>query len=141
MKVLRIVFLVILIFIFTCTQSFTDLMYKGIIGFRFNSDPNFMEMLQFRLTDLMNEHYIIQKIGHFSSFGILAGFIYSWLKKYRLALLVAISYAVSTEILQLFFFRDGRIVDMFIDTAGVVTALLLIIIKKQVDIEAVKSAK
>ncbi|RDI40029.1 VanZ family protein [Falsibacillus pallidus] len=141
MKIIQIVLVAALIFLFTCTQSFDDLMYRGMIGFRFNPEPNFFELFQFNFTDLQDQPYIIQKIGHFSSFTIFALLVFSWVRKYRLTLLVSIGYAITTEILQLYFSRDGRFVDMFIDSAGVLAALLLITIKKQVDSEFERSTK
>jgi VanZ family protein len=74
--------------------------------------------------DFHNKLYMIQKIGHFSGFLVLT-LIFTDLGRQKKGILGAIGFAVLTEILQLYFNRDGRIFDMFIDSLGILSAYVL----------------
>ena len=65
--------------------------------------------------------WILRKIGHFIGFFILA-LLASNFGKYKSAFYLCIIYAALTEILQLFFFRGGRIYDVINDSLGVLLA-------------------
>ena len=141
MKLFQIMLFGLLIFVFTCTQSFSDLLYRGIVNFRLNTNPNFGDLLAFTYMDLSDPQYILQKIGHFSSFCILTLLVFNWIKKYRLTIYISIGYACLTEVLQLFFSRDGRIIDMFIDSAGVLLGIIIITIAKSLEYISHKKIK
>ncbi|WP_397376225.1 VanZ family protein [Paenibacillus sp. sptzw28] len=110
-----------MIFVCTCTVSFTLLLRNHFIYFVFTPHPNWRELLIFHFSDFRDNIYLIQKIGHFSGFFILA-LILSNFGRYKPGIYVSISYGIFTEILQLFFLRDGRIADMFIDSFGILLA-------------------
>ncbi|MWC27768.1 VanZ family protein [Paenibacillus sp. MMS18-CY102] len=114
------------LFVCTCTMSFKLLLQHFIIEFRWDSNPNLGDL--FRMNDvwLTSKLYLLQKIGHFSGFFVLTMLIISaggrQLHTIRRGVLLAAGYAVLTEVLQLYFGRDGRMIDMFIDGAGIALA-------------------
>ena len=69
----------------------------------------------------------MQKLGHIVVFFILTVLLVKCIYSKSLALLLAISYAALTEVLQLFFTRDGRIFDIGFDgIVGAAGAFLLV---------------
>ncbi|EFM10345.1 VanZ family protein [Paenibacillus curdlanolyticus YK9] len=118
------------LFVCTCTMSFKLLLQHFVIEFHWDADPNLSDL--FRMNDvwLTSKLYLLQKIGHFSGFFILTLLLISAarharsnpLTAIRKGVMLAAGYAVLTEVLQLYFGRDGRIIDMFIDGAGIALA-------------------
>lgn len=109
------------LFVCTCTVSLRFLLSDSFIHFRFTAHPNWRELWIVSDINLHYKFYVMSKIGHFSGFFILS-LIFTNFGRIKKGLLLSIGYAVLTEILQLFFHRDGRIVDMFIDSAGILLA-------------------
>jgi hypothetical protein len=114
----------VILFICTCTANFQALITDHFIRFFFTGHPHWEDLLKINDINLHDKFYVIQKIGHFSGFFLLA-LILTVLGRRRSGIYLSIGYAVSTEILQLYFYRDGRIVDMFIDTFGILLAYVL----------------
>ncbi|MNE90246.1 VanZ like family protein [compost metagenome] len=77
------------------------------------------------------ELFITRKIGHFVGFAIFAMLLYRINRSYIKSIVWSIAFAVSTEIFQLYFGRDGRIYDMVNDSAGIVTGIILIAVVKR----------
>jgi VanZ family protein len=101
----------------------------GFVGF-------FSPLLQVFLPNASTDalHTIIRKMAHFTEFAILAVLLVNALRQhfnekkeiYGLSLIIGILYAMSDEIHQLFIeSRDGNVVDVFIDTLGIMAGLLL----------------
>ncbi|MGX6443690.1 VanZ family protein [Neobacillus sp. K501] len=67
----------------------------------------------------------MQKLGHIVAFFILTVLLVKCIYSKSLALLLSISYAALTEVLQLFFTRDGRIFDIGFDGIGILLGLSL----------------
>lgn len=114
----------IVLFIFTCTVSLTMLVNYHFIHFIFTNHPDWRDLLVVNDINLHYKKYVISKIGHFTGFFILS-LIFSNFGRNKQGIVISIGYAVLTEILQLFFHRDGRIVDMMIDSAGILFAYWL----------------
>ncbi|GAE31413.1 hypothetical protein JCM9152_2880 [Halalkalibacter hemicellulosilyticusJCM 9152] len=70
----------------------------------------------------------IQKIGHYVSFFVLTGLLYTCLKKWRLTLIICFSFSIALEIIQPFFNRDGRILDIGVNQLGIISFLMLFMI-------------
>lgn len=74
---------------------------------------------------------ILRKLGHFSEFAVL-GALFSWLfgmleRKWWLSLLCSAAVACADETIQLFVSgRNGCLRDVLIDSAGALTAVLLV---------------
>lgn len=110
------------LFIFTCSLNFLALIKYQIVNFRFNSNPDWSELIMLDL-EWSNGEWVLRKVGHFIGFFILA-LIASSFGRYKSAFWWCVGYAAFTEILQLFFFRGGRIYDVFNDAMGILLAYL-----------------
>lgn len=111
------------LFVFTCSVNFHLLIKYHIIDFKFNPNPDWSELL--KLDFQWSSHdWILRKIGHLIGFFILA-LIASDFGKYKSAFYFSVIYAALTEILQLFFFRGGRIYDVINDSFGIILAYIL----------------
>ncbi|MFP5113780.1 VanZ family protein [Bacillaceae bacterium C204] len=109
------------IFIFTCTASFSGLIESGEVRFEWNSHPNFFELISPLPLDLSRD-FLLQKCGHVLAFLILTILLQSKFHYKAVTLFLAICFASLTEILQLYFTRDGRIFDIAIDLIGILIA-------------------
>ncbi len=103
----------------TWTGNFESFIDFQSVSFHWNSSPNFMSF--FNLTDLtlIHRNFVIVKLGHFTGFAIMDFLIYSMLKSHKRSVAISILFALFTEIMQLFFGRDGRLYDLVIDSLGV----------------------
>lgn len=123
MRIILTVIWAFVLFVFTCSVNFHLLIRYHIVVFNFNPTPDWSELLkldfQWTSHDWMN-----RKIGHFFGFFILA-ILSSSFGKYKSAFFFSIVYAALTEILQLFFFRGGRIYDIANDSAGILFAYII----------------
>ncbi|MFC4810919.1 VanZ family protein [Paenibacillus sp. GCM10023250] len=116
------------LFVCTCTYSFKRMIKHGTVGFHLNKHPDWHQLFQLPLDDIHSfqmKWYLFQKLGHFTGFGILAA-ILTGFGRSRFGLVLAFGYAVLTEVLQLYFSRDGRLFDVLIDGAGIVLAWTLL---------------
>lgn len=92
---------------------------------------------------------IIRKLAHFSEYTLVGILLMALMSTYEIknrlragiSLLIGILYACSDEIHQLFVpGREGRIQDVLIDTSGVITGIIIVIIILNI-IKRVKSNK
>ncbi|MFC4800199.1 VanZ family protein [Neobacillus sp. GCM10023253] len=124
MRVLLILLCAGAIFVSTCTYSFDQFIQFGEIRFKWERHPNLSVFLE-PLPSHLSGDFLLQKVGHFSAFFILTLLLQSRFQAKGVALILAISYGVFTEILQLYFNRDGRLFDIGFDSAGVFIALFV----------------
>jgi VanZ family protein len=110
------------ILLFTCTASFHDLVQYGIVRFQWSGEPEFA-MFFSPLPDGLSSGIIIQKVGHVITFHLLTLLLLLKLRSRITILLLAASFASLTEILQLYFTRSGRLVDVGLDLIGILIAL------------------
>ena len=110
------------------TSNAEAFLYNQILHYELDLSPNFIDL--FRLNDvaLTDNFYLIQKLGHLLSFGILYMLLYNWLHTHSKALWYCIAFAISSEIIQLFFERNGRIFDMGVDFIGILLAYIITVI-------------
>ena len=111
------------LFVFTCSLNFHLLIQQHVLNFRFNSSPDWSELLNLDFQWYSGE-WISRKIGHFFGFFTLA-LLASSFGKIKSAFYWCVIYAAFTEILQLFFFRGGRIYDVINDALGILLAYFL----------------
>ncbi|MBV7504150.1 VanZ family protein [Bacillus sp. sid0103] len=109
------------IFILTCTTSFSGLMESGQVHFQWDSHPNFSELLSPLPLDLSRD-FLLQKCGHALAFLFLTLLLQTKFHSKTVILILSISFASLTEILQLYFSRDGRIFDIGFDLVGILFA-------------------
>ncbi|OLS33986.1 VanZ family protein [Bacillus sp. MRMR6] len=115
---------VAIILTLTCTSSFSRLIEYGQIQFQWNHQPNFAQLL-LPLPVEISKSFLLQKFGHIFVFMMLTLMLQTKYKSKRTALIIALSFSVITELLQLFFHRDGRIFDIGFDTIGILVALAI----------------
>ncbi|MBT2726179.1 VanZ family protein [Bacillus sp. ISL-75] len=109
------------ILILTCTADFSELMASGKIRFEWVGDPNFSELL-FPLPLELSRDFLLQKCGHVFAFLILTFLLQTKFHSKAFILILAIAFALLTEILQLYFSRDGRMFDIGFDLIGILFA-------------------
>lgn len=119
------VFWIVIILVAGCTSDAHAFLYEQAISFHLNGAPNFRDLLITHDIHLHKEFYIIQKIGHIAAFGLLFIFILATIKTFRLAFILCSLFAFFTEILQLYFQRNGRLFDVGVDIIGILIALFI----------------
>ncbi|MCM2535891.1 VanZ family protein [Neobacillus pocheonensis] len=110
----------------TWTDNLGNLIRFQSIGFRWISSPNYWSF--FYLADITRIHhdFVIVKIGHFIGFALFDFLIFNWKQSHKRAFAVSFTFALTTEILQLFFGRDGRLYDVTIDSLGAISVYFLL---------------
>jgi len=111
------------LFVCTCTSSFRSFIFDSVIRFDLARDPAWREFFLAGNYD-GDPMFLLQKIGHFSGFFVLALILTAGIRNPR-GLYFALFYAALTEVLQLIYKRDGRLTDIFIDAAGILLAWLI----------------
>ncbi|SDD99984.1 VanZ like family protein [Bhargavaea beijingensis] len=114
-----------LIVIATCTSDPRAFLYEREVSFHLESEPNLYDLLILSDIHFESDFYLLQKIGHFLSFGVLYGLLVTWIKRPGLVFVLCGIFALFTEVLQLFFGRSGRLFDVGIDLMGVILAYQL----------------
>lgn len=114
-----------LIIIATCNSDPRAFLFAGAVSFHIEITPNFRDLLILSDINFESNFYLLQKIGHFLSFGVLYGLLVTWIKRPGQAFVLCGLFALFTEILQLFFRRNGRFFDVGIDLLGVLLAYQL----------------
>nr|WP_243835821.1 VanZ family protein [Sporosarcina pasteurii] len=100
-------------------------MYYQKVSFKLNASPIFSDLLITSDIHLNSKFYLTQKLGHISAFGFLYFLLYLWIRKPNKAFVICTLFALSTEIIQLYFGRNGRLYDVGIDMIGVGLAYLV----------------
>ena len=108
-----------------CTYDAHAFLYDQVIGFNFEVAPNFRDLLITNDIHVTKEFYVIQKIGHIFAFAVLYFLLLSWIKRNEIAFILCGMFALYTEILQLYFSRNGRIFDVGVDLVGIVLSYLI----------------
>ncbi|MBM4764467.1 VanZ family protein [Bacillus sp. B15-48] len=112
--------------VFTLTENLYSLLVHKNVEFRWNSSPDFSSLFIINDIALIHTWWLLVKFGHFLGFAIFAFLLYLWMGNRLKATTISIIFAVFTEVLQLFFGRDGRLYDVLIDSMGILTALFLL---------------
>lgn len=124
-KILIVIGWMCLLFVFTCTANLHDLLSHAEMRFHWAGQPDFTDLFSLTYGQVINANFLFQKTGHFFGFGVLALLLMGITKRRKNTLVLALAYAVLTEILQLYFARDGHLLDMGIDAFGIVLALYI----------------
>lgn len=123
MKPFLIIFWGVILFVFTCASDSGFWASGSVPSFHWFASPNFSEMIKLDL--MYNFGYVIRKIGHFLGFSVLAILFYNKIKSIGKSIIHSILYALLTELLQLYFGRDGRLYDVVIDSAGILFGMVI----------------
>ncbi|WHY71982.1 VanZ family protein [Fictibacillus enclensis] len=111
--------------IHTFTDNLEALLGSQIIEFRLTS-PDFSHFFSFSDITLIHPNFILIKTGHFLGFAIMDLLLFAWLGKHGRAAVLSFGFAVFTEVMQLYFGRDGRLYDVIIDTMGIISVYVLL---------------
>jgi VanZ family protein len=116
----------LLLVVLTCTISLKLLYYYQVVHFSFNPHPKWSKF--YTMADITKVHkdWVIVKIGHYVGFGIMDLLLYNLFRKHSYAVVISFLLALATEIIQMYFQRDGRLYDLIIDTLGIATSFILI---------------
>ncbi|MFJ8064736.1 VanZ family protein [Psychrobacillus sp. NPDC096426] len=106
-------------YIFLCDQ---------VVQFSFEPSPNFLDLFITSDIELKSQFYIIQKTGHMLTFALLYTLYLLWWKRFSFALIVTGVFAAFTEVLQLYFNRNGRLFDVGIDFFGIMVSYFVSVI-------------
>lgn len=115
----------VIILIAGCTSDAHAFLFEQVIAFNVEMAPNFRDLLITNDIHITNEFYVIQKLGHISAFGLLFFFMLNWIKRVKITLLLCGTFAFMTEVLQLFFSRNGRLYDVGIDMVGILLSYVM----------------
>jgi len=118
-------FWAVIILIAGCTSDAHAFLYEQLIEFNVEIAPNFRDLLITNDIHINNKFYVIQKIGHISAFGLLFFLLLNWLRRFNIALMLCGTFAFMTEVLQLFFSRNGRLYDVGIDIVGILFSYVM----------------
>lgn len=130
MKTVLIIFWAVVLFVFTCASDSGFWVSGSIPSFHLSDLPDFHNLL--KLDMRYTSTFITRKIGHFSGFAVLAILFYRRNKSLGRSILFGVGYALLTELLQLYFGRDGRLYDVAIDSAGVVIGAVVAILMSKI---------
>jgi hypothetical protein len=107
------------------TDNLSALLFHHAVQFRFSANPDWAGLLSLRDAHVEDLYWWFVKSGHFMGFAVLDLFILQIAKDRRKAAAISLFCAAASEIVQLFFMRDGRLLDIGIDAAGILFALFL----------------
>ncbi|WP_462410875.1 VanZ family protein [Neobacillus sp. Marseille-QA0830] len=138
MKNIAIFLWMLLIFVLTCTASFSELITIGEVRFQWETHPQLADLFE-SMPHRLTNGFLRQKVGHILAFLVFTLLLQRKILSKFLIFIVATSYAAFTEVLQLFFTRDGRVFDIGFDLVGIVLAfgigLLWVPHSKHIDIK------
>ncbi|WP_040323472.1 VanZ family protein, partial [Alkalihalobacillus alcalophilus] len=129
MRVILVLCSMLFILVLSITSNFKAFIHRGEIGFSFTTNPDFISF--FTIYQFNSSTLIAQKVGHFFIFMILTAILVFCFKSFTLSLFIGFSFGLATEVIQPFFYRSGRILDVFINWSGVIICLLILACFKQ----------
>ncbi|AXI10409.1 hypothetical protein CUC15_16360 [Oceanobacillus zhaokaii] len=103
-----------------CTEDVYALFANGEISFSFTWTPNWEHFLQLYPIDTVSS---FELFGHFIIFFILTCLIIEVVSNYAHILVAAFTFAIFTEIIQVFFGRGADLYDILMDLLGIVVAI------------------
>ncbi len=113
------------------TEDVFDLLLKGQVSFHINLNPT--RDLFFRLYPLSDASFF-EMTGHFFMFSILCYLIYINTHYLHLTLLVTLTLAGTTELLQPYFGRGADIYDFSANMIGIFMVVFIIAAKGKTDL-------
>jgi VanZ family protein len=109
----------------TCTHNLNALLFHRTVHFTWAHNPHFSDLLIISDAHVNDPYWLFIKSGHFVGFAIMEWLLFRLTQKRGLSAVAVILFAISTEIFQLYFGRDGRFLDMGIDSLGVAISYLI----------------
>jgi VanZ family protein len=109
------------LFIMTCASAPAN--SGRLITFAWEHDPVLAEFFS-PLPSSPDEEFLLRKLGHILAFGLLSILAAGAFRLFPAAFLFSLICAISTEVLQLYFSRGGRLFDVGFDLIGILAGLL-----------------
>ncbi|WP_413378026.1 VanZ family protein [Alkalihalobacillus sp. 1P02AB] len=129
MRVVLLLSWMLFILALSLTNNFKELIHHGEIYFSFTINPYFTSF--FTIYQMNSSTLIAQKVGLFFFFIILTAILVLCLKSFKMSWFIGFSYGLATEVIQPFFFRSGRILDVLINWSGVLVCLFILLVINQ----------
>ncbi|MEH7438588.1 VanZ family protein [Neobacillus drentensis] len=126
LKVIPVIIWGFIILLHTWTSNLGALLRNQTFSFTWIVSPDYLSFFYLQDISTIHHYFIIVKTGHFVGFAIFDYLLFKWLNNHKRSLVISISFALITEILQLYFGRDGRMYDLVIDTLGILTVYFLL---------------
>ncbi|MDO3659936.1 VanZ family protein [Bacillus sp. C28GYM-DRY-1] len=126
---------ILFILLSVCTESFSGMIVSRTVAFHFQPYPDLSPFLDIDFTELTVPVALIQKIGHVFSFFVLTYLLLKQWGSIKSSAAGSFAFAFFTEVLQLFFSRNGCIRDVLIDTVGIVLFCGLYVLAKRRKLE------
>lgn len=115
----------VVIVVAACTADAHAFLYEQVIQFSFETAPNYGDLLIVSDIHLTKEFYLIQKVGHMFTFGVMYFLHLLWMRNAGTALVLTGLFAGFSEVLQLYFNRNGRLFDIGVDMVGICAAYFI----------------
>jgi VanZ family protein len=125
-KIIPVIIWGIILLLHTWSSNLGALLRYQTISFTWVASPNYLSFFYLQDISTIHHYFIIVKTGHFVGFAIFDYLLFKWLRNHKQSLVLSISFALMTEILQLYFGRDGRMYDLVIDTMGIYSVYFLL---------------
>jgi hypothetical protein len=110
---------------FIWTHDIHGALFSEHFHFDFNPHPRFKDLLIFN-DIILSPVWWVAKLSHFFGFAIFDGLLYLLVKNKYVTIFGSIAFAIFTEVVQLYFYRDGRLYDILIDSFGAYLMYILI---------------
>lgn len=125
MKFITAALFIVVFSLFSFTDDLPSLLAENDVGLSIQKKPDFSDLLIYHDIALYSKFYLIVKFGHIFFFFIFT-IIMTYMYRMRTAIVCSLILAASSEILQLFTMRSGRIVDMIYDLTGALAGMILV---------------
>jgi hypothetical protein len=125
-KFILVMFWAIILGVNTWTTNLGALLRLQFVSFKWVSSPYLLSFFNFNDITKFHSYVFLVKLGHFLGFAVLDLLIFNWKKSHKWSLVISFSFALLTEILQLFFGRDGRLYDLIIDCLGAISVYFIL---------------
>lgn len=112
---------VVLMIIGMFTDSVHALFTRGQVNFSFRSHPDHVDLFRMYPIESISK---FETSGHFIMFFILTALLIAVCKDWLFAILVAFSFAITSELIQPFFGRGGDLYDLGADSIGILLAFI-----------------
>lgn len=123
MKKLILTIWTLLICIGVFTGNVDALLVNGQVSFNINPTPS--ADMYFQLYPLINASFF-EMTGHFLMFSVLTYLVYINFRQLHLTFLIALTFAITTELLQPFFGRGADLYDLLANMIGIFLVVFLV---------------
>ena len=102
---------------FIWTHDIHGALFSEHFHFDVNPHPQFVDLFIFN-DIILSPVWWVAKLSHFFGFAIFDGLLILLVRNKHITFGVSVAFAIFTEVIQLYFYRDGRLYDIIIDSFG-----------------------